>query len=177
MKLLKTTLLIAGCLSFATSDADAHGVALGWNVLPSSDVTFYLAHWHGPLGGPSQFLTIDGINYNFTGVLNSTPSISGLEGGMFNPTYGNFSGDTLTMNPGYDNYLTVTVSGLTAGNHAFTASTDALTSWNIPSTNGSFAFTLPPPPPASGVPDGGSTLALLGLAMTAAAGMRRKFGI
>jgi len=38
------------------------------------------------------------------------------------------------------------------------------------------AVSLATPPP-SGVPDGGSSMALLGLAMTAVAGLRRKFGV
>ena len=36
---------------------------------------------------------------------------------------------------------------------------------------------LPPAPPTSSVPDGGSTVALLGLALSAAAGLRRRFSV
>lgn len=35
----------------------------------------------------------------------------------------------------------------------------------------------PPPPPPTSVPDGGSTLALLGAALSAAAGLRRRFSV
>ena len=161
-------------LTFGLS-AQAHTIALGWNVLSNGDVTFYDGHWHGALSGPAAYLTIDGNNYNFTGVLNNTPVLSGLDGAIFNTSYFSYSAGSLTALGSDDNFLTVTVSGLTTGSHTFNASPVALTSWNIPSSNGNIEFSLPPPPPPSGVPDGGSTVALLGAAMAFAVGARRKF--
>jgi len=174
---LKQIAVAAAALLALVSSARAHTVALGWTVLPNGDVTFYDAHWHGALGGPAEYLTIDGINYNFTSVENNLPVRTGLDGALWNPTYYSFDSGagTLTANPSYnyDDWLVVTVSGLTTGSHTFTASTAALTYWNIPSSTGNVEFTLPPPP----APDAGSTVAMLGLALCGFAALRRKLSL
>ena len=171
MKHLKN--LILGSLVALTigASAKAHTVALGWNVLLNGDVQFFNAHWHGFQTGPAGFLTIDGTNYNFTGVINDTNVISGLEGAVFNTTYFSYSGGSLTAIRPENDYLTVTVSGLSSGNHTFNASSIALTAWSIPSTNGSITFNVPPP---ANVPDGGSTIALFGAGLAFVIGARRK---
>lgn len=134
-------------------------------MLANGDVTFYDQHWHGAL-------LIDGTEYAFTGFLNNTSSLTGLEGALVNPSYASFDSVTGTLTALLEpDFLTVTVSGLSAGNHTFATTNIALTQRNIPAApNGSINVTLPP---AAGVPEPGS-LALLGLALPAVAAMRRR---
>lgn len=173
MNAYKKFLSLGAALLALGSVAKAHTIALGWDVLANSDVTFYLAHWHGNLAGPSQFLTIDGNQYAFTSVQNDVNSRTDLEGALWNTTYFTGTSSSLTATTSSNDWLIVTVSGLTSGSHVFQASTAALTFWTLPSSNGSFEFNLPPPVSA---PDGSTTVALIGLALVGVATTRRKLG-
>ncbi len=136
-------------------EAKAHIVALGWESQPNSDVTFYASHWHGALGAPAGFLSIDGIQYNFTSSENDVTSRTGLDGALFNTGYYTFGSGTLTslgtagLSGPVDDWLLVTVSGLRPGTHTFNTDTQALTSWNIPGASGDVSFVVAPVPEPS----------------------------
>ncbi len=156
----------------ASNIASAHTVSLSWDVLNNGDVTFYDQHWHGSLAGPAGSLFIDGTEHAFTGILNNTGSITGLEGALVNPSYATFVGGTLTA-LSEPNFLTVTVSGLLPGQHTFATTNIALTQWTIPGSGGSINVVLPPPPnPDPTVPEPG-TLALMALGL-AGLGFRKR---
>jgi hypothetical protein len=177
-KLLLSSVLAASAIS---SQAQAHSIALGWDLQTNGDVDFYLAHWHGELTSAAHYLTIDGTNYNFTGVENNVNSRSGLEGAIVNPSYYNWtpSTGTLSINSiptsegfGSDNdWLTVTVSGLTTGQHIFGASTNVVTSWTMGTSTSDLTFTLPPAPSAVPVP---AAAALFAPALLGFMALRRK---
>ncbi len=171
MNPVKKILSLGAALVALGSVAKAHTIALGWDVLANSDVTFYLAHWHNNLTAPSQFLTIDGNQYAFTSFENNVNTRTNLEGAIWNTSYFTGTSTSLTAIGSNNDWLIVTVSGLTSGTHVFQASTAALTAWTLPSNNGSFEFNLPPP---VSTPDGGMTAGLVGLALVGVAATRRK---
>jgi len=169
-KLLLSSVLAASAIS---SQAQAHSVALGWDLQTNGDVDFYLAHWHGAQSSPAHFLTIDGTNYNFTGVENNLKTRTGLEGAIINPTYYSWDSTTGTLSTtgSYDDWFTVTVSGLSSGNHVFGASSHVVTQWTMGTSTSDLTFTLPPTPSAVPVP---AAAALFAPALLGFMALRRK---
>lgn len=149
-KLLLSSVLAASAVA---SQAQAHTVALGWDVLSNGDVTFYDAHWHGEIIAPAGSLFIDGVEYAFTGIENNVNSRSGLEGGLINSTYYNWTAGTGTLAVNtiptsegfrsYNDWLTVTVSGLSAGSHTFSTTNIALTQWTLDNNQSSVEVIIP----------------------------------
>lgn len=165
-KILK--FLAAACLLAAPiTSVQAHTVALGWTVNSPGNVTFYAAHWHGAIAGPSQYLTIDGTQYNFTSIENNLPVRTGLHGALVNSSYFTFNpgvgvgNGTLTALLAADDWLIVTVTGLAPGAHTFNASPNILTSWTLDAGTGDVNFVIP------NVPVGGSSVIMLGMALAA----------
>lgn len=152
---------LAAALILPCAVSQAHTVALGWEVLPNGDVTFYNAHWHGfHTTTQNTGLFIDGVEYKFDGIENNVNSRTGLTDAIFNPSHYAFdsSTGTLTATAGnYNDWFTVTVSGLQPGAHTFSTTPVALTYWHIPQTDGSVNVVLPPAPT---VPEPSSFLAL-----------------
>lgn len=163
---------MAGLLAVPTQ---AHIVGLGWTFNPDSTVTFDALHWHGN-HAVAGALIIDGTSYPFTSVTWDTAEMTGLDGALVNASYSAYDGaGTLTAISTEDNWLHVTVS-LTPGEHTIGADygPGGLTSWTLDDSITSIGIvTPPPPPPSNGVPDTGSTLALLGLGVAGLASARR----
>jgi hypothetical protein len=169
MKKYLLALLAATALS---TQVQAHTVALGWNVLANGDVEFFDAHWHGSLSTPNGSLFIDGNEHPFTGVVNNINSYSGLEGALINSTYYSWDGTSVLTSIGsYNDWLTVTVSGLTAGAHTFATTNIALTQWTLDNNQSSVVVTLPPPTSAVPIP---AAAFLFGPAVLGFMGLRRK---
>ncbi|MFT5760327.1 MAG: hypothetical protein ACI9LM_005113 [Alteromonadaceae bacterium] len=154
--LMKIFTILAMVFVF-NNNANAHTVSLSWEVLSNGDVKFYDQHWHGVTNTPAGSLFVDGTEYAFTSVLNGVDSISGLAGALVDSTYATFAGDTLTTLSN-NNFLTVIISGITAGTHTFGTTDIALTRWTMPSNGGQIEVNIPSVPEPS-------TIILLALAL------------
>ena len=164
-------------LGFLATSAQAHMVGLGWSDLGGGLVQFDALHWHGAQTAASvagDYMIIDGTNYYFTSVTNNAGSMTGLSGALVNSSYSSFSGNTLFalgtlsgLGTGpVDDWMHVVVA-LSGGTHTMNApfGSGGLTSWTLNNNISTATFSLP---------DSGSTLAFLGLAMLGLVRFSRK---
>jgi hypothetical protein len=173
--LIKSSIVAAALGAAAiTNSASAHIVGLGWVVQPNGDVTFSALHWHDhfPADGTS-FLIVDGTSYVFTSHtfdVNEMPA----QGALVNSTYSSFDGDSLNAINVENDWLHVTVSGLSTGAHTLTAPNHAtgLTDWTLNGNITTAPIVLPPP--SGAVSDTGSSLGMLGAAFLGLAAIRRR---
>lgn len=123
--------------------ANAHIVAVGWEQVGPGSLKFYALHWHGAqdqsvsLGG----LIFDGVEYPFTSALQNVSSIPGLNGALVNSGYATWDPGTSTLNAlgvsgndgPVDDWLVVTISGITRGSHTLGANDGPgqLTAWTL----------------------------------------------
>ena len=162
-----------------SASAQAHIVGLGWTFEANGDVTFDALHWHNQHAAAGA-LTIDGIDYAFTSFSHNTSSMTGLDGALVNASYSAYDGaGTLSVTGGpslgggiVDDWLHVTVSGLSAGAHTITAAAGpgGLTTWTLNGGVTTVGIVTPPPSPVSAP----GTLALMGLGVAGIGFVRRK---
>lgn len=135
-------------------------VGVGGNPFPSTTVAFTLLTGTGPGFKPAGL--VDGVNNFFdpNGTGSSAPLV-GVDPHLFG---------------GVNHWQGATFTGLGAGSYQFTwiPRVNPTAEWSIlnPNMNGIFDLTGVVQP--TGVPDGGSSLALLGLAMVGIIGLRKK---
>lgn len=125
--------------------ASAHIVAIGWKSVGPGTLEFHALHWHGSqdqVGGNLGALIFDGVSYPFTSALQNTPTLSGFSGGLVNSGYATWNPATGTIdtigagaNDGtlVDDWLIVTISGISRGDHTLTADAGPgqLTQWTL----------------------------------------------
>lgn len=171
----KLTFLSAVLAATFSMQAQSHTIALGWNVLNNGDVEFFNAHWHGNLAAPNGSLFIDGTEYAFTGIENDVDSRTGLEGALINSSYFTWDQPTGTLaklpTRVQNDWLTVTVSNLSAGAHVFATTNIALTQWTLDDNQSSVTVNIPPPPSQVPIP---AAAALFAPALLGFLGLRRK---
>lgn len=186
-----------GLLSLATQ-ATAHTISVGsFNAGSPGSVNIVLGTYDhsGPLfqgsisliSGPTVPPT---VTNPFTSVISVKPA--GLIDGVNNfyadatsANYGALPSDSFTtgtnlvgLGPVVD-WMSSTFTGLTAGTYTYQLSDLTSANWqNINSFQPNWTGTIIIPETSiSGVPDGGTTLALLGLTLSGIVGFRRKFGV
>ncbi|MBL4711570.1 MAG: PEP-CTERM sorting domain-containing protein [Gammaproteobacteria bacterium] len=165
LKQLTTAALGVAVLSMASFSANAHIVGLGWTFEANGDITFDALHWHGS-HGVAGALIVDGTNYNFTSVTHNTTSMSGLDGALVNNSYSSYDGaGTLSATNVNDDWLHVTIAGLSSGAHTISAAfgPGGLTSWTL--NGGVTTVGIVTPPTGGAVPEP-TSLALLALGLT-----------
>ncbi|MEK0448708.1 MAG: hypothetical protein RL088_976 [Verrucomicrobiota bacterium] len=140
------------------------------------------AHWAlGPYGNVTM-ITVSKIgggtfDLNYFKLTSNTDTGGGAANGTEQAFIKNNNGNDFMLPP--ENW------GFPASQIFLPSSYDGITSFSFYVTNDVDCFGMdefyidepPPVPNPNSVPDGGSSIALLGLAMTAVAGFRRKFGI
>lgn len=164
MKVIKTLkALVAGsALAIAAASSQAHIVGIGWSFEGNGDITFDALHWHGSHGAAGA-LKIDGVAYAFTSATHNVTSMTGLDGGLANASYSTYAAGTLTATSGPNDWLHVTVSGLSVGAHTLSADygPGGLTSWTL---NGGVTSVGIVTPPSTASEPGSLALLALGLA-------------
>mgnify|MGYP000703970917 CR=1 FL=1 len=173
MKLFKSfKALVAGSvLAVSAAGVQAHIVGIGWTFETNGDLTFDALHWHGAHAAAGS-LIVDGTSYAFTTATHNTAAMTGLDGALTNASYSSYAAGTLTATGSSDDWMHVTISGLTAGAHSITAEwgPGGLTSWHVDGGLTNIQIVTPPP---SNVAEPGS-LALLGLGLAGLGFTRRK---
>ncbi len=184
MKLVKVlkTLALGTALAVTAVGAQAHIVGLGWTFEANGDVTFDALHWHGDQNktqaqidaGGIGALIVDGVSYDFTSYTNDDTEKT-VDGALVNSTYSAYDGDAslTSLVNGTDDWLHVTISGLSAGAHTINALGCSqgwcLTEWEL---NGSVTTVGIVTPPVSVSEPG--TIALFGLGLAGLGFVRRK---
>lgn len=164
MNLIKTLkqLALGAVLTLSAASAQAHIIGLGWTFETNGDVTFDALHWHGAHGAAGN-LNIDGVNYAFTSATHNTATMTGLDGALVNSSYSSYNAGTgvLSAIASADDWLHVTISGLSAGAHTITSDwgPGGLTSWTLDNNVTTVGITTP-----TNVSEP-ATLAIFGLAL------------
>lgn len=185
MKMSKISVLFAAACGFfaIAQQAHAHKITDGYVNAGPGSVTFWMGSYHqdGIGDGPDieGSLTLVGINGNpfasttVSYTLSTTSQPVGLINGVnnfFDPA-ANFTGYTFAS---VNSWQGVTFTGLSAGDYQFSFNPGASAHWSSFGSN-SHDITLTAEV-VNGVPDGSSTVAMLGLALFGLVGMSRKFG-
>jgi hypothetical protein len=123
-------------------------------------------HYTGAITGPSSFGS-GGFMLATTG----TGDIVGIGGVQLLVPFGYVSGTVLSGSATFNN-ATFSSLGVTPGTYVWTWGTGANQNFTLPGANQNFTLQIE----AAGVPDGGSTVSLLGCALLGLAALRRKLG-
>ena len=199
MTQFKNNLLACAAALMLTSSVEAHTISLGsFNAGAPGSVTIALGTYdHGGPVSQGQISLIAGpgigapVISSFSSVLLSSPA--GLTDGVNNfyaeatpALYGGLPSDSFTSPTNVSglgpvvNWMTATFTGLSAGSFTYQLSGLTSANWeNINSfqTNWTGTVVIPQQTVTGQVPEGGSSIVVLGLAVAATAGLRRKFGI
>lgn len=191
---LAASIAAATLLSFGTNKASAHAVGIGYTPGASpGSVNLWLGSYHNNGQGDGNDLegsaNLVGVNVIFNATTPFTYSTPGPVGAPFVPA-GLVLGTNLQFSSGFGpsdtfSWEAVTISGLVAGTYTFNYVPQAnpTAHWYPWGDLQGINLTLAQGDVSGGgtnvgsVPDGGSTVALLGLAMGGIAAGRRKLGL